>query len=329
MPTERRVRALRSDALDRLIAGVSSAAVVALAWMVLLFQHPIANVDDVEASPLRLRFIPRERAFPDPAMESAHVEAASHRGAASHAPPMARPTSSVVTSTQAPQPHMRLYERDGRLRVPEGIDRSPPAAGQPPGSAPNGRQANARGPFDRVNPVEYRETRFDRVWRGKGTAGDVALENAHGTVTGGAVSIPLGTGDQPARARPPPPVRFNPALHERTADLGSDATGDAYKAAPIAEEPAPGLEGAASRAIRGQLALLGQDFAHCKASLFADFARPVRLHLSQLEGIEYAFAHGADPVRAEHLLPREADMAYTLARRALWHARKKLASCDR
>jgi hypothetical protein len=124
-------------------------------------------------------------------------------------------------------------------------------------------------------------------------------------------------------------VRFNPALHERIADLGSEATGDAYKAAPIAEVPAPGLEGAASRAIRGQLALLGRDFAHCKASLFTDFARPVRLHLSQLEGIEYAFAHGADPVRAEHLLPREADMAYTLARRALWHARKKLVSCDR
>jgi hypothetical protein len=328
VPPELRAHALSADARDRLIAGVSSAAVVALAWMVLLFQHPIANADDVEASPLRLRFIPRERAFPDPAMESAHVDTASHRGAASHAPPMTRPTTSVVTSTQSSQPHMRLYERDGRLRVPEGVGRPPPAAGQPPGSAADGRQANAHGPFDRVNPVDYRETRFDRAWKGKGTAGDMVLEDAHGTVTG-AVSIPLGSSDQPARARPPPAVRFNPGLHERTADLGSEATGDAYKAAPIAEEPAPGLEGAASRAIRGQLALLGQEFAHCRASLFADFARPVRLHLSQLEGIEYAFAHGADPVRAEHLLPREADMAYTLARRALWHARNKLASCDR
>ena len=323
-----RTHAPDTGALDRLIAGVSSAAVVAFALMVLLFQHPLVELDDVDASPLRLRFITRERASPDVTMDPARIDAAPRRGAPTHAPPLARPTSSVVTSTP-PHPHMQLYERDGRLRVPEGIGTAPPASGQPPGSAPDGRQARARGPFDRVNPVEYRETRFDRVWRGKGTAGDVALENAHGTITGGAVSIPLGTGDQPARARPPPPVRFNPGLHERTADLGSEATGDAYKAAPIAEEPAPGLEGAASRAIRSQMALLGRDFAHCKASLFADFARPVRLHLSQLEGIEYAFAHGADPVRAEHLLPREADMAYTLARRALWHARQKLASCDR
>lgn len=328
MPTELRVRALRSDALDRLIAGASSAAVLALALMVLLFQRPMGKPGDVEASPLRLRFIFRERASPEVPADSARVDAGPRRGGTTRTPPPAAPTLSVVPS-MPPQAHLRLYGRDGRVQIPEGIGTSPPVAGRPPGSASDGRQANARGPFDRVNPVEYRETRFDRVWRGKGTAGDVALENAHGTVTGGAVSIPLGTGDQPARARPPPPVRFNPALHERTADLGSDATGDGYKAAPIAEEPAPGLEGAASRAIRGQLVLLGQEFAHCKASLFAEFARPVRLHLSQLEGIEYAFAHGADPVRAEHLLPREADMAYTLARRALWHARKKLASCDR
>jgi len=329
VPPDLRAHAPNTDVLDRLIAGVSSAAVMAFALMVLLFQHPTAKLAEEEASPLRLRFIIRERASPDAVMDPARLDAAARSGATSHAPPMARPTSAVVTSTQPVPPQMRLYGRDGRVHMPEGIGALPPAPGQPPGSVPDGRQARARGPFDRVNPVEYRETRFDHVWRGKGTAGDVALENAHGTVTGGAVSIPLGTGDQPVRARPPPPVRFNPALHERIADLGSEATGDAYKAAPIAEVPAPGLEGAASRAIRGQLALLGRDFAHCKASLFTDFARPVRLHLSQLEGIEYAFAHGADPVRAEHLLPREADMAYTLARRALWHARKKLVSCDR
>ena len=36
---------------------------------------------------------------------------------------------------------------------------------------------------------------------------------------------------------------------------------------------------------------------------------------------------GADPVSAEHLLPGLADSAYDLARRALWYADRKLASC--
>ena len=39
---------------------------------------------------------------------------------------------------------------------------------------------NAPGPFDRRNPVDYRETRFDKAWLGKGTAGDSLLENVHG-----------------------------------------------------------------------------------------------------------------------------------------------------
>lgn len=309
---------------DRLIAGATSLFVVLVALRILLIQPSLTH--DATSEPLRVRFIPRiagEMAeLPQPA-EAGRV-ARSDRGSRV---PLLSPPARRATLETAPPPST-LYERDGRLRVPEGIGAMSPASKRAPGSAPDTRQADARGPFDRVNPIDYRQTRFDRAWRGKGTAGDSALEDTHGTLTG-SVTIPLGTRDQPARARPPPSVRFNPGLHERIADLGSEATGDAYKAAPIAEEPAPGLDGAASRAIRGQLAVLGRDFAHCQASLFAGFAKPVRLHLSQLEGIEYAFAHGVDPVRAEHLLPREADMAYTLARRALWHARKKLVSCDR
>ncbi len=320
---------LTTDVLDRLIAGAASAAVVALALLVLMSQRPVSQGEGMEEPSLRLRFITRDRAADERPPQSTHTDAASRGGAASPVRPVASSTSQTPVSARQTEPRSVLYERDGRLRVPDGIGTPSSAPGRPPGSAPGARQADARGPFDRINPIDYRETRFDRAWRGKGTAGDVALENAHGSVTGGAVSIPLGTGDQPARARPPPSVRFNPALHERVADLGSEATGDAYKAAPIVEKPAPGLDGAASRAIREQLAILGQDFAHCRASLLAEFARPVRLHLSQLEGIEYAFAHGADPVRAEHLLPREADMAYTLAWRAVWHARQKLAACSR
>lgn len=323
-----RARATDTDALDRVIAAVSSTAVVALATMVLVFQHPAARVSGVEAPILRLRFIDRDRASAAFPAIAGHADAAVHGGAVPHARPAAAPVPADAATTRYQEPRMRLYGRDGGLRVTEGIGTPTTAPHLPPGSSPDPRQVDTRGPFDRVNPVDYRETRFDRAWRGKGTAGDVALEDAHGTMTG-SVTIPLGTRDQPARARPPPSVRFNPGLHERTADLGSEATGDAYKAAPIAEEPAPGLDGAASRAIRGQLSVLGRDFAHCQASLFAELAKPVRSHLVQLEGIEYAFAHGADPVRAEHSLPREADMAYGLARRALWHARKKLSTCTR
>ena len=309
---------------DSLIACAISLFVVACMLRVLMLQPSVAHTE-ASASPLRLRFIARAVGVKAESARPAGERHAMHGDGSSNAP-AASPTTTPSTSQTVPRSN--LYERDGRLRVSDSISALPPAANHPPGSAPDVRHADARGPFDRLNPIDYKETRFDRAWRGKGTGGDGALEGAHGTVTG-SVTIPLGTRDQPARARPPPSVRFNPGLHERTADLGSEATGDAYKAAPIAEEPAPGLDGAASRAIRGQLAVLGRDFAHCQASLFAEFAKPVRLHLSQLEGIEYAFAHGADPVRAEHLLPREADMAYTLARRALWHARQKLSTCNR
>jgi hypothetical protein len=40
-------------------------------------------------------------------------------------------------------------------------------------------------------------------------------------------------------------------------------------------------------------------------------------------------ARGADPVQAEHLLPRTADSAYDQARRALWYANRQLASCKK
>jgi hypothetical protein len=38
-------------------------------------------------------------------------------------------------------------------------------------------------------------------------------------------------------------------------------------------------------------------------------------------------ASGVDPIRAEQLLPRSADMAYDQARRAIWYARQQLMGC--
>lgn len=316
--------------LDRLIAGACSLLVIVLATLVLLSQRSPPRSGDARETALRLRFIPRapapDEAHSRPATAAAWASSRGEAGAGAPAPPA---RSSGPARATVPAPRMLLYGRDGRLRLPDVLGNAPAATARPPGSTPDGRQAGARGPFDRVNPIDYKATRFDQAWLGKGTAGDAALENAHGSVTGAAVNIPLGDGDQPARPRPPPPVRFNPALHERVADLGSEATGDAYKAAPIAEEPAPGLDGAASRTLREQLAVLEREFPQCGASRVSALARPVRLHLAQLERIEYAVAHGADPVRAEHLLPREADAAYMLARRALWYARQKLAQCSR
>lgn len=316
------------DLLDRPIAGACSLLVIVLATLVLLSQRSPLRTGDAGEPALRLRFIARAHSPDDAGSPPAAASALSRGNAAAGAPaPPAMPLGRVGAPASAPR--VLLYGRDGRPRVPDDLGNALAVAARPPGSLPDGREAGARGPFDRVNPVDYQATRFDQAWRGKGTAGDVALENAHGSVTGAAVTIPLGDGDQPARARPPPSVRFNPALHERVADLGSEATGDAYKAAPIADEPAPGLDGAASRIVREQLAALERDFPHCGALPTAALMRPVRLHLAQLERIEHAFAHGADPVRAEHLLPREADAAYMLARRALWYARQKLAQCSR
>lgn len=312
------------EARDRLIAGATSLAIVAFVALV-LWQEPVVGTAARTEDRLRLRFFPRTAPADTPHLPDLPASAAQQP--APHADAEASAMSSTTSPVVATEGRPRLYGKDGRLLLPAGTTDTPAAPGRPPGLAGRDDGAGARGPFDRRNPIDYRETRFDKHWRGKGTAGDALLEDTHGTVTGMAAVIPLGTGDQPAIARPPPEVRFNPSRHERLADLGSEATGDAYKAAPIPSEPPPDLKGAASKRIREQLAGLRQDFGHCRATLLDELVAPILRHLAELERAEYALAHGADPVRAEHLLPREADTAYNLARRAAWHARMKLGTC--
>lgn len=313
----------RAGTNDRLIAIVASFAIVA-GFLLVLLQRPGSGMATQQEDRLQLRFLPRMdriAAFPAPPAGDGARPAPT--------PTITTSLAAAPTASSSPAADRRptLYAKDGRPLLPSGATGTAIPEGRPPGLANAGDGDRAKRPFDRANPIDYRETRFDKHWRGNGSAGDSALENARGSMTGMAAVIPLGDGDQPSRARPPPETRFNPGRHERLADLGSEATGDAYKAAPIASEPPPDLKGAASRIIRGQLAAIEQEYGHCRRTLLSELVAPIRLHLSQLERVEYALSHGADPVRAEHLLPREADTAYNLARRAAWHARMKLTGC--
>ncbi|PPT92673.1 hypothetical protein XthCFBP4691_03085 [Xanthomonas theicola] len=218
-----------------------------------------------------------------------------------------------------------LYGRDGHARLPDGVAVDPfaEAQGTAPGTTNPRDLAKAKRLLERPNPIDYRSTRFDKDWASDGTLGDVAVQGI-----GNAMKKLLSKrAHQPAVARPPPDVRFNPALHERPSDLGSQATGDAYKAAPIAFEKAPGLQGEASRRIRQAVGDLERRRAACPWPQRERLLAPVLVHLDALQRVERAMAKGADPILAQQLLPREADSAYDLARRALWYADQTLAAC--
>src|SRR5690606_6940621 len=114
-----------------------------------------------------------------------------------------------------------------------------------------------------------------------GSVGDVAAQSiARGQKK--VAEFLMGKDIQHAEARPPPQVAFNPARHERPSDLGSEATGDAWKAAPVSDEPAPGLDGSASRALRGQVAELERGHGRCPRERLETLMDPVREALAQL-----------------------------------------------
>lgn len=285
---------------------------------------------------MRLVFVPRSppvAAAPTPQSQPHAVQSAPH-AAARRAPAAARaaqaplppPTRApAAVATQAAPMSATLYTRDGRARLPDGVAVDPfaEAQGTPPGTTNPRDLAKAKRLLERPNPIDYRPTRFEKDWATSGTLGDVAMQGI-----GDAMKkmLPKNT-HQSAVARPPPDVRFNPALHERPGDLGSEATGDAYKAAPIALEKAPGLDGEASRRIRKAIGELEQRRAACPAAQRSRLLQPVLDNLADLQRVENAMAHGADPILAQQTLPRAADSAYDLARRALWYADQKLTAC--
>lgn len=282
---------------------------------------------------LRVTFLSRPRdvpSAPPPVVVSATNTQAPARGDASA--DLAPPTLPRQVVADPRNLSQRIYTGVGTVRVPRSAQVDPMAAAaipaNPPG-LPNERQlAEARKLLERPNPIDYDRTRFDKDWKSDGTLGDVAaqsLNRAAQTI----VKKVFGEDIQPPVARPPPEIRYNPGLYEQKGDLGRADTGDAYKAAPITYEKVPDLKGEGSRRIRASLEKLQARISTCDPKQVAPLLATVRMHLTELERVEYALAHGADPIQAQQMLPRRGDSNYDLARRALWHAEHELVACRR
>lgn len=313
---------LSDDAFPHVVATVVTAAMMLLMGRLLLWALDNRPGETGDES-LRVIFIEQ--------MRSSETVVPPRTPAQSRTAPTTTTTAATSRSvrlpvhvpTQAPSALVeKLYTRGGRIRLPAGASIDPLRSTARPPGAPDER---ARRLVKRPDPINQRQTRFDKDWASSGTLGDLAAQKLGRPLESlqGLGKLVFGE-DQPARARPPPEVRFNPALHERPSDLGSEATGDAYKAAPIAFEKAPDLKGEASRRIRATLGGLEKRYAACDPGRLRTLLAPVRSHLADLARTEYALAHGADPLQAEHLLPRIADAAYDQARRAMWYAEHQL-----
>ncbi|MGV8961721.1 MAG: hypothetical protein ACOH1V_15280 [Stenotrophomonas sp.] len=307
----------RPDSAADSWAQVSAVLVSALMLLLLarvLWRLPEASAPLALEPRMQLRFFTREPlpALPAPPLpdrpaperkRASPVVAPAHASASVHVLAAAE-----VARVPAPAPaKLSLIDEQGRVKL--ALDTA---------DAPIGGDAAARV-FEHRDPLQ----------RGVGERATANLFSgkAAGTGQSRAQSLLYGRDTQMAQARRPPEVAFNPALHERPSDLGSEATGDAYKAAPIRFEKAPGLAGEASRRIRARIGELDGRYGHCPAARRQNWMAPVLKHLDALQRVEYRYSHGADPVAAEHTLPSAADSAYDLARRALWYAEQQLAAC--
>lgn len=322
-----------------------AAALLTLLMMVLfaavLLKTPVARLGSWPASQtsaMRLELLQRQVVRPTPAPPPAIAAPKAARAPASNAaaaaPPAAQPnapkTLVVTPPSKAPAgPESianAIYTRDGQVRLPPGVAQAPPSTppGTPPGMASARDAAKARNVLEKPNPIDYQETRFEKDWTAKGTLGDAAAQKINGVI-----KDMFKSDRSSAVARPPPATGFNPALAQNQADVGSEATGDAYRAAPIGFEKAPQPPGQASKAIRAQLDALQDRALMCKDRQKDKWLADVRKHLTELEGNETALTHGADVQRAQHYLPQAIDAAYDLSRRALWYADKRLSACGR
>ncbi|WP_019398297.1 MULTISPECIES: hypothetical protein [unclassified Pseudoxanthomonas] len=296
--------------LPHAVAAVLTAALLALgAWLLLWSARPRLE-PGAPLERLQLRLVPRAVLPSLPPQDAARPGPQSAAGTTATGP--RQPAAPVPASGAAPARQIDLYDADGRIHLPEGTVARVPVPGQDPLQPPN--------------PVDYRGTRFGDDWISDGDIADVAGQ-AIARAQGKIARALLGKEIQHAQARRPPQVAFNPARHERPADLGSEATGDAWRAAPISAEPAPGLDGSASRSLREQVAQLEREHPRCPRERMEKLLEPLREALARLQSVEHAMARGADPVRAQHQLPSTADSAWDQGRRALWHARRQLQDC--
>ncbi|WP_223620142.1 hypothetical protein [Lysobacter sp. ESA13C] len=239
-------------------------------------------------------------------------------------PPPAQPNPAVE-----PAPPNRWLLPDRFSMRPRNAPADPALAPKPraPGDPSERSQYYAKKLLERRNPLGDQPPAL-HDWFGDAAKNAAARADGQVSVNRVAEAI-FGKDIQSAKARPPPSVRFRPELHERPSDLGSEATGNAYKAAAVAYEAVPGLEGEASRRIREAIDLLLKLPTGCERQTVESWLAPARKHLTELERAEYAYGHGADPIRREHMLPRAADTAYDQARRAIAYAEGRLAGCGR
>lgn len=273
--------------------------------------HPVVAASKPTVTPLHLP--PGQSQRPDP-----------HSNPPINSPPLPSTSSPTPTAGSRVQ-----YTRDGQVALPAGVAVDPMSTSNaPPGDANDRDAKRAQAIFERPNPFPPEpDSVFGGEWESDGSLGEVATKKIVTRLKRVISKLPHRKQVQEVSARPPPPVRFNPALHERPSDLGSEATGDAYKAAPIAFEKAPGLQGEASRRIRKAMSDLEARAGACDRQRLKTLMAPALVHLADLQRAEYAAARGGDPIQIEQLLPRTADMAYDQARRALWYANKQLSGC--
>lgn len=298
------------DVLPRLAAAAATLALLVLVGRLLMLTPRPAQVE-AQVQRIQLHLLSRPSA--PPATPDAPPPVATER-------PAPRPLSAELppsaSSDPVPAPAMppagtaALYDARGQVRLP-------------PGTVPPPAPPAERDLLHPPNPVEYRGTRFEKDWAGNEDP-DAAMRRVRRAVT----ELLNGKDVQPARARPAPEVRYNPARHGRPSDLGSEATGDAWRAAPINDEPLPGMEGQASARIRAQVDALEREHAGCERPRVQPLLEPARHALDELQRAEHAYTHGADPIRAA-TLPTTASGAYNQARRALWYARSRLGECRR
>ncbi|ROU06466.1 hypothetical protein D9T17_13520 [Lysobacter enzymogenes] len=326
-------------------AALALASTAFMVWLLMRIPPPLPLAPDVELVLIE-RIVPAPRAGPESASDESVDESAPAAAAAAVPTPRSatRPDARVARAATAAAaaagaaaprtapppgaPSARLYDAEGLVAVPVAPDFDPmKRKTYVPGSDEDPNANKVRGAFERAPPaLPFPGSGFGG-FASEGTLGEALMESANKRLKKIVDKLPGRKQVQEAVARPPPPVRFNPAYHERPSDLGSEATGDAYKAAPIAFEPAPGLKGDASARIRAAIGELETRRRSCGMERLRQWLAPALSGLDELQRIERSYASGADPVNAQQLLPRSADMAYDRARRAIWYADKQGESC--
>lgn len=337
-----RVRlAFPDESASRVIAAATATAILLLIGKLLLRGPTLPDTRDDDS--LRVVYLERPRwspSVPVPADPRRQPDTSATRAQDVAAPRVATPREVVTTDARRPAPPVpretrvidRLYDRDtGRARLPPQARIDPMAKAEPPANPPglpNERELKrARELLYPRNPIEVDpDGPFGGTWASDGTLGQQAARKLGDGLAAIGKKI-FGEDIQQVRARPPPEVGFNPQNHDNASDLGSAGTGNAYKSAPIAYEKVPGLDGEGSRRIRTALEALRKRAASCDAGKLQKLVATVRTHLTELEQVEYAMAHGADPIMARQMLPRRGDSAYDQARRALWYAENQLGTC--